>query len=54
MTWRSKKQDMISRSSAEDEHIVMAHIVCQMRWLKNPMMKLGFKQPGPMPMHCDN
>jgi len=32
----------------------MAHTACEMVWLKNLLMELDFKQPGPMPMHCDN
>jgi len=25
-----------------------------MVWLKNLLMELSFRQPGPMPVHCDN
>ena len=32
----------------------MAHMACEIVWLKNFLMELGFKQSGPMPMHCDN
>ena len=32
----------------------MAHTTCEMLWLKSLLMELGFRQPGPMPMHCDN
>jgi len=54
VTWRSKKQDIMSRSSAEAEYRDMAHTVCEMVLLKNLLMELDFRQPGPMPMHCDN
>ena len=54
MTWRNKKQDVVSRSSAEAEYRVMAHTACEMVWLKNLLMELGFRQLGPMPMCCDN
>ena len=53
VTWRKKKQD-ISRSSAGAEYIDMAHTACEMVWLKNLLMELGFRQPEPMSMHCDN
>jgi len=43
VTWRSKKQDVVSRSSAEAEYRVMAHTTCEMVWLKNLLMKLGFR-----------
>ena len=32
----------------------MSHTVCEMMWLKNLLMELGFIQPEPMLMHCDN
>ena len=54
MTWRSKKQDVVSRSSVEAEYRVMAHTACEMVWLKNLLIELGFRQPGPMPIYCDN
>ena len=53
VTWRSKKQD-VSRSNAEAEYRVLAHTACKIVWLQNLLMELGFRQPGPMPMHCDN
>jgi len=51
-TWRSKKQD-VSLSSVETEYRAMAH-TCEMMWLKNLLMELGFRQHEPMPIHCDN
>ena len=32
----------------------MAYTTCEMVWLKNLLMELGFRQLEPMPMHCDN
>ena len=32
----------------------MTHTTCKMMWFKNLMMKLGFKRPRLMPMHCDS
>jgi len=34
VTWRSKKQNVVSRSSAEADYRVMAHTACEMIWLK--------------------
>jgi len=53
VTWRSKKQE-ISRSSVEAEYRAMAHTTCEMMWLKNLLLKFGFRHLGPMPMFCDN
>jgi len=44
----------VSRSRAEVEYRAMAHMTCEMVWLQNLLMELGFRQPGPMSMHCDN
>ena len=43
----------MSRSSAEPEYKAMAYMTCEMVWLNNLLIKLGFGQPGPMPMDCD-
>ena len=32
--WRSKKQNVVSRSSAKAEYRGMAYIACEMVWLK--------------------
>jgi len=40
VTWRSKKQDVVSRSSAQAEYRVMTHTACEMMWLKNLIMEL--------------
>jgi len=44
----------VSRYSAEAEYSAMTHTACEMMWLKNLMLELGFRQYGPMPMYCDN
>ena len=41
VTWRNKKQDVVSRSSAEAEYRGMSHTVCEMVWLNNLLMELG-------------
>ena len=52
VTWRSKKKD-VSRSSTETEYRAMAHMACEIVWLKNLQMELGFRQLGLMSMHCE-
>ena len=41
VTWRSKKQG-VSRSSVEAEYRAMTRIACEMVWLKNLLVKIGF------------
>lgn len=54
VTWRSKKQNVVSRLSAEVEYRSMAQIVCDMMWLRSMLTEFGFRMEVPMPMHCDN
>ena len=42
MTWKSKKQDVMSRSSAKADYRDMAYTACEMVWLKNLLIELGF------------
>ena len=37
VTWRSKKQSIVARSSAEAEYRAMAQGVCELLWLKKLM-----------------
>lgn len=34
VTWRSKKQNIVARSSAKDEFRAMAKGICESLWLK--------------------
>ena len=54
VTWRSKKQNVVSRSSAEAEYRGMAHGVCEILWLRKLLWSLGFKQKEAMKLYCDN
>lgn len=42
VTWRSKKQSVVARSSAEAEFRSMAHGICESLWLKLLLSKVGF------------
>ncbi|CAL8174271.1 unnamed protein product [Prunus armeniaca] len=43
VTWRSKKENVVSRSSAEAEYQGMAHGVCELLWIKRLLTELSFK-----------
>ncbi|XP_071927547.1 uncharacterized mitochondrial protein AtMg00810-like isoform X1 [Coffea arabica] len=54
VSWKSKKQTVVSRSSAESEYRAMAHTVCELVWLKSMLLELGFEHKQPMNLVCDN
>jgi hypothetical protein len=54
VSWRSKKQNVVSRSSAEAEYQGMAHGVCELLWIRNLLGELGFKPNHSMQLNCDN
>ena len=47
-TWRSKKQNVVSRSSAEAEFRAMAQGVCELLWMKIILDDLKIKYEVPM------
>ncbi|XP_058724364.1 phospholipid-transporting ATPase 2-like isoform X1 [Vicia villosa] len=54
VTWRSKKQNVVARSSAEAEFRAMAQGICELLWLKIILEDLKIKWEGPMKLYCDN
>ena len=54
VTWRSKKQNIVARSSAEAEFRSMAHGICELLWMKIVLDDLKIKVEGPMKLFCDN
>ena len=54
VTWRSKKQNVVARSSAEAEYRAMANGVCEMLWLKRILEELQMPVNMPMKLYCDN
>jgi len=41
VSWRSKKQAVVSRSTIQAEHRAMALTLCEMMWLKDLLKKLS-------------
>ncbi|CAN6695276.1 unnamed protein product [Malus baccata var. baccata] len=54
VTWKNKKQSVVVRSSAEAEYRVMASTACELIWLKNLLLDLGFPHQQPKSLYCDN
>ncbi|CAN6708602.1 unnamed protein product [Malus baccata var. baccata] len=54
VTWRSKKQNVVARSSAEAEYRGMALGICEILWLKLLLRDLGIKHDHHMNLFCDN
>jgi hypothetical protein len=54
VTWRSKKQNVVAKSTAEAEFRAMAQGVCEVVWLKILLMELGLFTEKPMLLYYDN
>lgn len=54
ITWKSKKQDVVSRSSTEAEYRSMAHATCELLWLYQVLTDLKITVTNPAKLFCDN
>lgn len=54
VSWKSKKQPVVARSSAEAEYRAMATAACELVWLKTLLTDLGSSCTTPMTLFCDN
>ena len=54
MTWRSKKQSVVAKSSVEAEFRAVAHGICEVLWIKQLLEELKVASPLPMKVFCDN
>ena len=54
VSWKSKKQNVVARSSTESEYRAMAQTTCELVWMRQLLVELGFKDPAPMELWCDN
>ncbi|GJU96968.1 ribonuclease H-like domain-containing protein [Tanacetum coccineum] len=54
VSWKSKKQATLSRSSAEAEYRSMASAVCEVMWIIKILKNLNFTNVIPALLYCDN
>lgn len=54
VTWKSKKQTVVARSSAETKYRAMTSTACELIWLKNLLKDFGITSKAPIILHCDN
>eukprot|EP00261_Vitis_vinifera_P039873 XP_019081116.1 PREDICTED: uncharacterized protein LOC109124049 [Vitis vinifera] len=54
ISWKTKKQHTVSRSSTEAEYRAMAAVTCELKWLKGLLLSLGVHHPKAIKLFCDN
>lgn len=54
ISWKSKKQDRVSKSSTESKYRAMSTACSEIVWLRGLLVELGFSQSNPTPFHADN
>ncbi|XP_019451844.1 PREDICTED: uncharacterized protein LOC109353944 [Lupinus angustifolius] len=54
ISWSSKRQPTLSRSSAEAEYMCVANVVSESCWLNNLILELHFPLPQTTLVYCDN
>nr|GEX22141.1 cysteine-rich RLK (receptor-like protein kinase) 8 [Tanacetum cinerariifolium] len=54
MSWKSKKQAVVSRSSAEAEYRAITLTCCEVTWLVSLFKDLGITNLEPVDLCCDN
>lgn len=54
ISWKSKKQNTVSKSSSEAEYRDMASAVSEVEWTVRFLEELGVHDLKPVSLHCDN
>ena len=54
ISWKSKKQDVVAKSSAEDEYRAMDLATCELISLRHLLQEFRFGKDEQMKLICDN
>lgn len=54
ISWKTKKQNTVSRSSAEAEYRAMASTTCEITWIVGLLKDMGVEHSSPCILFCDN
>jgi len=54
ISWKSKKQNIVSRSPAESEYRSMASTCSELVWLTGLFEELGAEIKKPIELYCDS
>ncbi|KAJ0818040.1 putative RNA-directed DNA polymerase [Helianthus annuus] len=54
VSWKSKKQSTVARSTAEAEYRAMCSATCELLWLRNLLSELNVTCDLPMSLNCDS
>ncbi|CAL2255962.1 unnamed protein product [Prunus armeniaca] len=54
ISWQSKKQGSVSRSSIEAEYKALANTTADLAWIRQVLKDLKLYQPNPLVAYCDN
>jgi len=54
ITWKSKKQQLVVRSSVEAKFRGMTIGICELLWIRSLLKDIGYEQKDAMKLYCDN
>jgi hypothetical protein len=54
ISWRSKKQSVVARSSTEAEYRALADTTSELLWLRWLLQDLGVSTSSATPIYCEN
>ena len=54
ISWKCKKQQVVSRSSAESEYRAMATVTSEIVWLIALLKTFGYTHKHPVSLYCDS